>query len=80
VIFGFIANRLNVSVTGMEAGSGTHYVPKWTEVAVTLAIVAVGFAVFHFAVRWFPVFPEAEHAPDMARRLENPELELAGRD
>ncbi len=80
VIFGFIANRLNVSVTGMEAGSGAHYVPKWTEVAVTLAIVAVGFAVFHFAVRWFPVFPEAEHAPDMARLPENPELELAGGD
>ncbi len=80
VIFGFIANRLNVSVTGMEAGSGAHYVPKWTEVAVTLAIVAVGFAVFHFAVRWFPVFPEAEHAPDVARRPENPELELAGGD
>lgn len=80
VIFGFIANRLNVSVTGMEAGSGAHYVPKWTEAAVTLAIVAVGFAVFHFAVRWFPVFPEAEHAGDMARLPENPELELAGGD
>ncbi len=80
VIFGFIANRLNVSVTGMEAGSGAHYIPKWTEVAVTLAIVAVGFAVFHFAVRWFPVFPEAEHAADMARPPEEPELELAGGD
>ena len=36
VIFGFVAHRLNVSVTGMEAGSGTHYLPKWTEVAITL--------------------------------------------
>jgi len=80
VIFGFIANRLNVSVTGMEAGSGAHYLPKWTEVAVTLAIVALGFAVFRFAVRWFPVFPEAEEAPGMALPPEEPKLELAGGD
>jgi len=58
VIFGFIANRLNVSVTGMEAGSGTHYVPRWTEVAVTLAIIALGFAVFRAIAQYFPVFEE----------------------
>ena len=40
VVFGFIANRLNVGTTGLEAGSGTHYIPKWSEVAVTLSIVA----------------------------------------
>ena len=62
VIFGFITNRLNVSVTGMEAGSGTHYLPKWTEVAVTLAIVALGFAVFRFVVKRLPIFSEAPHA------------------
>ena len=36
VVFGFITNRLNVGITGLEAGSGTHYIPKWSEVAVTL--------------------------------------------
>ncbi len=61
VIFGFIANRLNVSVTGMESGSGTHYLPMWTEVAVTLALVALGFAVFYIAARWLPVFMEPKH-------------------
>src|SRR5581483_6153318 len=60
VIFGFIANRLNVSVTGMEAGSGTSYVPKWTEIAVTLSIVALGFALFRVVAQHFPVFGEAE--------------------
>jgi Ni/Fe-hydrogenase subunit HybB-like protein len=58
VICGFISNRLNVSVTGMEAGSGVHYTPKWSEAAVTLMIVAVGFAIFHFAVRYLPIFEE----------------------
>jgi Ni/Fe-hydrogenase subunit HybB-like protein len=59
VIFGFIAHRLNVSVTGMESGSGAHYVPKWTEVMVTLSIIAAGFAVFRTIAKRFPVFEEA---------------------
>jgi Ni/Fe-hydrogenase subunit HybB-like protein len=57
VIFGFVAHRLNVSVTGVEVASGAHYVPKWTEVVVTLSIIAFGFAVFWFAAKYFPVFP-----------------------
>jgi Ni/Fe-hydrogenase subunit HybB-like protein len=65
VIFGFITNRLNVSVTGMEAGSGTHYIPKWTEIAVTLSIVALGFAVFRIVAQHFPVFEE-RHAAQAA--------------
>jgi Ni/Fe-hydrogenase subunit HybB-like protein len=58
-IFGFVTHRLNVSVTGMEAGSGTSYVPKWTEVAITLSIVAAGFAVFYLAGKYLPVFEES---------------------
>jgi Ni/Fe-hydrogenase subunit HybB-like protein len=60
VIFGFVANRLNISVTGMEAAAGTHYVPKWTEIAVTLSIVAIGFAIFRVAVKYLPVFEPKE--------------------
>ncbi|HWQ53150.1 MAG TPA: Ni/Fe-hydrogenase cytochrome b subunit [Bryobacteraceae bacterium] len=58
VLFGFVTNRLNVSITGMEAGSGAAYVPKWTEVAVTLAIVALGFAIFRIVAQYFPIFEE----------------------
>jgi Ni/Fe-hydrogenase subunit HybB-like protein len=56
VVFSFIANRLNVSVTGIEAGSGTHYFPKWSEVAITLSLVASGFAIFRVIGQYFPVF------------------------
>jgi Ni/Fe-hydrogenase subunit HybB-like protein len=56
VIFGFIANRLNVGVTALESGSGTHYVPRWSEVAITLSIVAAGFAIFRFVAQNFPIF------------------------
>ena len=61
VVLGFITNRLNVSVTGMEAGSGASYVPAWTEVAVTLAIIAAGFAIFRLAAKYLPIF-DHEHA------------------
>jgi Ni/Fe-hydrogenase subunit HybB-like protein len=66
VLFGFVANRLNISVTGMEAGSGTSYFPKWTEVAVTLAIVALGFTIFRLACKHLPIFatqPTVERIP-----------------
>lgn len=56
VVFGFIANRLNVGTTGLEAGSGTHYIPRWSEVAVTLSIVAAGFAIFRAVAQYFPIF------------------------
>jgi Ni/Fe-hydrogenase subunit HybB-like protein len=61
VVLGFVTNRLNVSVTGMEAASGTSYVPAWTEIAITLAIIAAGFAIFRLAAKYLPVF-EHEHA------------------
>jgi Ni/Fe-hydrogenase subunit HybB-like protein len=72
VVFGFIANRLNVGTTGLEAGSGTHYVPKWSEVAITLSIVASGFAIFRLAASYFPIF-EAQDAEATASRLEETE-------
>ena len=73
VVFGFITNRLNVSITGMEAGSGATYVPKWTEIAVTLAIVALGFAIFRVVAQYFPVFEEErEEAHEAAEPVEVP--------
>ncbi|HMD85575.1 MAG TPA: Ni/Fe-hydrogenase cytochrome b subunit [Terriglobia bacterium] len=55
VITGFLLNRLNVSITGLETSSGVHYFPRWTEVAVTLSIVGVGFLLFSLAVRYLNV-------------------------
>jgi Ni/Fe-hydrogenase subunit HybB-like protein len=61
-LFGFITNRLNVAVTGMEAGSGAHYIPKWTEMSVTLSIIALGFAIFRVVAHYFPIFEAPEEA------------------
>jgi Ni/Fe-hydrogenase subunit HybB-like protein len=60
VVLGFITNRLNVSITGLESSAGMHYVPKWTEVAVTGAIIAAGFALFGLAAKYLPIFPAEE--------------------
>ena len=63
VVLGFITNRLNVSITGLESSAGIHYVPKWTEIAVTGAIIGVGFALFGLAVKYLPIFPAEETRP-----------------
>jgi len=55
-LLGFVANRMNVAITGMERASGVHYFPKWTEIAVTLAIIACGFWIFALAVQYLPIF------------------------
>jgi Ni/Fe-hydrogenase subunit HybB-like protein len=66
VVFGFLANRLNVGTTGLEAGSGTHYLPKWSEIAVTLSLVAAGFAIFRIAAGYFPIFEAHSHEREPA--------------
>ena len=57
-LFGFITNRLNVSLIGFETYVGHHYLPKWTEFSVTLMIIAMGFALFRVAVQYLPIFPK----------------------
>ncbi len=68
VVLGFITNRMNVSITGLEGSTGVRYFPKWSELAVTGMIIGAGFALFGLAVKYLPIFP-AEHA------LEEPETE-----
>jgi len=64
VITGFLLNRLNVSITGLEYSAHAHYFPKWTEVAVTLSMVGAMFLCFALAVRYLNVF-EAEPSGEM---------------
>ena len=67
VVLGFVTNRLNVSITGMERAAGVAYFPSWIELAISLAFVALGFAVFGLAVRHLPVFGSG-----LGRRIERP--------
>ena len=66
-VLGFVMNRLNISITGMEAASGTRYLPSGMEIIVSLGLVATGMAVFAFAVRNFSIFPEGPVAHSRPR-------------
>jgi Ni/Fe-hydrogenase subunit HybB-like protein len=74
-LLGFVANRMNVAITGMERASGVHYFPKWTEIAVTLAIIAFGFWVFALAVQYLPIFSQ-EVVQEPIERLEAVQAEV----
>jgi Ni/Fe-hydrogenase subunit HybB-like protein len=58
VVMGFMANRLNVSITGLQASSGIYYVPKWTEFALTFATVAAAVLAFRYAVIYLDILPK----------------------
>ena len=67
-LLGFVTNRLNVTITGVENAVGARYTPKWTEVVITAVLVALGFAIFGMAARYLPIFPEEKaHLPAMPR-------------
>jgi Ni/Fe-hydrogenase subunit HybB-like protein len=58
VVLGFVLNRMNVSITGMEGWAKAGYFPSWMEISVTVMIVALGFTAFAIAARYLPVFPQ----------------------
>jgi c(7)-type cytochrome triheme protein len=64
-VLGFVVNRLNVSITGLQGASGARYFPSAMELAVTAAFVAAGFAIFAWCAKNLNVF--GEHAPEVKR-------------
>jgi Ni/Fe-hydrogenase subunit HybB-like protein len=66
IIIGFVLNRLNISITGMEAWAGISYFPSWMEIAVTMAIVTAGFIIFTLAAKYLPLFKHERREPNPA--------------
>ncbi len=65
MVAGFIMDRLNVSITGLEGAQGGSYAPSLGEGVITLMLVAIGIATFGLAVRFLPVMHHVE-APELA--------------
>jgi Ni/Fe-hydrogenase subunit HybB-like protein len=63
VVLGFILNRMNLSITALERYSGANYFPSWTEISVTLMVIALGFAAFRLAIKHLPVFGHPAEEP-----------------
>jgi Ni/Fe-hydrogenase subunit HybB-like protein len=59
VVAGFMVNRLNVSVTALQTAMGTHYVPKWTELASSVLVITAGVIAFRYAVIYLDILPKA---------------------
>lgn len=57
VVIGVVLNRMNVTVTGIQAGIVTEtYFPSWMEISITMGLVATGFGVFALIVKYLPIF------------------------
>jgi Ni/Fe-hydrogenase subunit HybB-like protein len=63
VVMGFMANRINVSITGLLGAAGVNYVPKWTEWASSIFIFTCAVLAFRWAVMYLPIFPRAVEPP-----------------
>jgi len=63
VVMGFMANRLNVSITGLQASAGIYYVPKWTEFAATLMVITAVVLAFRYAVIYLDILPKNSPQP-----------------
>jgi Ni/Fe-hydrogenase subunit HybB-like protein len=60
VVMGFMANRLNVSITAIDAMTGANYVPKWPEFALTIAVLTAGVCAFRWAIIYLDIVPKRE--------------------
>jgi Ni/Fe-hydrogenase subunit HybB-like protein len=60
---GFMTNRLNVSITGLQASSGVYYIPKWPEFACTLAVLTAMVLAFRYAVIYLDILPKNTPRP-----------------
>jgi Ni/Fe-hydrogenase subunit HybB-like protein len=57
VVAGFLVNRINVSINALQTAMGTHYVPKWTELASSVLVIAAAVIAFRYAVLYLDILP-----------------------
>jgi Ni/Fe-hydrogenase subunit HybB-like protein len=77
VVAGFIMNRLNVSITGLEASQGGSYLPTIAEGIISIMLVAIGVAAFALAVRFLPVMHHVEEPEPAVPAAQNAPALLA---
>ena len=57
-VLGIMLNRLNVSVIAYNWDQAVRYVPKWTEVMVSVTLVVLGIVLFRWLVNRLPILSE----------------------
>ncbi len=61
VISGLMLNRINVSITGLVASSGTNYFPSFDEISITMMLIVLAMFAFRTVAKYFDVFVIEEH-------------------
>lgn len=56
VIVGLVWNRINVAIVGVIVEDWETYYPFWTEIFITIGVVAIGLIVFKWAVENLPIY------------------------
>ncbi len=56
VIVGILWNRMNIAVVGMVVEEWEKYYPLWSEIFITIGIVAIGILVFRWVAKNLPVY------------------------
>jgi Ni/Fe-hydrogenase subunit HybB-like protein len=67
VLLGFVAHRLNTTITSMERWPDRVYLPSWQELSVTFGLIAAGFTIFTFVARTFNIFTVEAHPSGASR-------------
>ncbi len=58
-VAGIVLNRLNISIVAWDYANPNHYVPRWTELAVSVSLVTMGVLAFRWIVDRMPILHEA---------------------
>jgi Ni/Fe-hydrogenase subunit HybB-like protein len=60
VIAGFMVGRINVAINSLQASMNVHYVPKWTELASSVLVIAAAVVAFRYAVIYLDILPKVK--------------------
>jgi len=63
VVAGFMVNRINVCINALQGSMGVHYVPKWSEMASTVLVIAAGVMAYRYAVIYLDILPKVVTKP-----------------
>lgn len=58
-----IVHRTGVAVVGLSVPEYARYVPKWSEVLITIGIVSLGLLAFRAAIAFLPIYQDAAAEP-----------------
>ena len=60
-----LANRINTSITAVEAAARQSYWPSWNEVLIAYSLVGLGIAGFALGVKYLKIFPDQDRSGEL---------------